>query len=363
MSSRAVAGLAALLALGASCVRPSGAARVVYINADRALAAVVEEADHERGSPSTTVVLIPSPGMTNSGDAADVGYAEAATAMPGLVAVVGHPSSRASLLAAPIYGEAGVPFIVPTASSRRLRNIGPWTFQLAPDDEAEGAFLATFALDSLEVRRVTVFYQAADEYGTGLRDGVVRALERRGVEPADQVGILEDSDFPRRVAGSLRRAVPQAVVVAARTPEAVALARAIHERLPAVPLLLADGVADSAFVRAAGPRAAPSYVVAWWRSDDPDPASRAFVARFQRVAGHPPRPQEAMYYDALMLAAEAVREVGANRTAIRRYLGELGAARAPYRGITGSIAFTRDRPTNLVMTRLADGAVVMSAGR
>jgi len=351
-----------VLGVAAYCARGSGAPRIAYINADHRLGPVVEEMARARGD-AVAMVLVPALGadVTGRGDAADVGFAEAAIAVPGVVAVVGHPSSRASLLAAPIYGEAGVPFIVPTATSRRLRDAGPWTFQLAPDDEAEGAFIAGFALDSLRARGISIFYLVADEYGIGLRDGIARALAARGVAPADEVGILEDSDLERRVAASLRRRTPDAVVIAARTPEAVKITLAIRQRLAGVPLILADGIEHDAFVRAVASRLGPVDAVAWWRSDNADSTSRSFVQRFERAAGRPPRPQEAMYYDALMVAAQAVHTVGSRRDAVRRYLSELGVSRPPYRGVTGPVSFARNRPTNLVMVHLGSGAAVAAA--
>jgi ABC-type branched-subunit amino acid transport system substrate-binding protein len=69
-----------------------------------------------------------------------------------------------------------------------------------------------------------------------------------------------------------------------------------------------------------------------------------------------------MYYDAIMVAAQAVREAGPGRAAIRRYLSELGTTRPPYRGVTGPIAFAPDRPVNLLMTHVVDGAVVVVPG-
>ncbi len=365
MRARTAIWIAGSLAAAGYCASRPGVARIVYINADRSIGTVVEQATREEGA-AVSAILIPASAAavdTARGEAPDVAYAEAAVTTQGVVAVVGHPSSRASLLAAPIYAEAGVPFIAPTATSARLRHAGPWIFQLAPDDEAEGAFIANFALDSLPTRRISVIYLAADEYGIGLRDGIVSALAARGVTPVDEVGVLEDSDFERRVAASLRGHVPDAVVIAARTPEAVAIARAIRARLPRVPLILADGVENGAFVRGTGARLGPAYAVVWWRPDSADPASRAFVARFSRAAGRPPRQQEAMYYDALMVAAQAVRAVGARRGAIRRYLSELGVTRPPYRGVTGLISFARGRPTNLVMLRLGGTSAVSAITR
>lgn len=299
--------------------------------------------------------VAPAPGY-----AGDIGYAEAMAALPGVVAAVGPQSSRATLLVAPLFAERGIPLISATASSRRLRALGRAVFQLAPDDEAEGAFIATFVLDRLAARRVTIFYLDADEYGLGLRDGLVEALRGRGVAPVDQVGIIESTDLPRRVAESLRRATPQVVVVAARAPEALAITRAVHERLPRARVVAGDGVPlNAAFVRSTGAAASVVYAVAWWHPDLPDTLSRAFAVQYERVGGAPPSPAEAMFYDAIMVAAQAVREVGPRRAAIRRYLGELGISRPPYRGVTGPISFAPRRPVNLLMTHVVNGATAM----
>jgi branched-chain amino acid transport system substrate-binding protein len=297
------------------------------------------------------------------GYAGDVDYAEAMTALPGVVAAVGPQSSRATLLVAPIYAEHGIPLISPTATSRRLHALGPRVFQLAPDDEVEGAFMADFALDRLAARRVTVFYLDADEFGLGLRDGVVRALALRGVKPVDQVGIIEGTDMARRVAESLRRATPDVVIVAARAPEAIRLVRALHERLAGARIVASDGVPlDAGFIRSAGAAAEGVYSVAWWSPLLADSASRAFAAAYRRAAGEDPSPAVAMYYDAIMVAARAVREVGPRRRAIALYLSELGVSRPAYRGVTGPVSFSPQRPVNLLMTHVADGAVELVAG-
>jgi branched-chain amino acid transport system substrate-binding protein len=327
-----------------------------------ALMRVAQPAIDAWGTPR--VAEIPESLMTGvtprPGYAGDVDFAVATAAIPGLVAVVGPQSSRAALLAAPVYAEREIPFISATATSRRLRDEGPWVFQLAPDDRAEGAFIVRFLLDSLRLRRVTIFYLGNSEYGNGLREGLVQALQSRGVAPVDQVGIIEQSPFTRRVTASLQRAPPEVVVVAGRTPEAVAIVRSVHALMPRVPVVLADAAPlNDAFIEAAGPAAAAAYGVTWWSPDLSDSLSRALVARWREINGSVPSASDAMYYDAILLVAQAVREVGPGRKAIRRYLGELGIRRPAYRGVTGFISFQPDRVTNLHVTRVVGGAAAL----
>lgn len=291
----------------------------------------------------------------------EVMRAQRLAALPELVAVVGHGGSRGSLAAAPIYNAAGIPQIVPTGTSRLLRSEGPWTFVLCPDDSTEGAFVGRFVTERLAARRVTIFF-VNDEYGAGLRDGVVAELGQRGVVVLDRVGVDARSDIPTLLEASLRRGTPDVLIVAARSEETGRLARAAYGRVPHLRVVAGDGALQlPALANLAGPAADSVYVVAFWLPDATDSLSRAFVARYRRVTGGPPGPTNAMSHDALMLAAQAIREVGANRSAVRRYFESLGRSRPPYAGITGPITFTPNRPARLIMARLQGGRAVRAA--
>jgi branched-chain amino acid transport system substrate-binding protein len=275
--------------------------------------------------------------------------------LPGIVTVVGHGGSRGSLAAAPVYNEARLPQIVPTSTSRLLRKAGPWTFMLPPNDSVEGAFMGAFALEVLHARRVSILY-FNDEYGAGLRDGIVGALAGRAARVLDQASFDLTSDLPTIVAASMHRGVPDVLFVAGRQRQTGTIARLARGHAPGVRILAGDGalvlptLADSA-----GAAAESLYVVAFWLPDSPDSLSRAFVERFRRVAGHDPLSTDAMTHDALMLAATAIRAVGADRGAVRGYLESLGRSRPPFPGITGPITFLPDRPARLVMARLQRG--------
>jgi ABC-type branched-subunit amino acid transport system substrate-binding protein len=287
---------------------------------------------------------------------------------PGLVGVVGHQDSRSSLIAAPIYNEARIPQLAPTATSRLLKQAGPWTFMLAPDDTLEGAFIGEFVARQLNARSATVFYQL-DEYGRGLRDGVVEALGQRGVKVIDQTPFdwlhteaqsgPPEFDFPSLVAASLRRGIPDVVVIAGRSREAGEIVRLFHARAPATRFVAGDGVQiEPMFLTPIGQAVDLCYLVAFWHPASTDEVSRAYLERYRRVNGNDPTPGLAISHDAIMLLAHAVRVVGPNPAAIRQYLGELGVSRPAYHGVTGMISFAKDRPARLIMTRIQNGVAV-----
>ena len=355
--------LAALL--GASCGGSVGPARIAYpapwIGTE--LGTLAQAAIDGWGVPRVAEVSVAPKRDFGSGYAADIAFAEAVVGTPGVAAAVGPQSSMATLLVAPIYAEAGVPLISATATSDSLGGRSPWVFQLAPSNAAEGAFIAQFAIERLGARRVTIFYLDADEYGLSLQDGVVRALRARNVAPVDQVGFVEGADLPRRVDESLRRATPDVVVVAARATETLAIVRALRARRPGVAVVAGDGVPMTAvFLRPAGAAAEGLYAVSWWNPDSADPRSREFAASYRRATGRPADAAAAMYYDAILLAATAIREAGPHPAAVRRWLAALGTTRAPYAGVTGPISFAPGRRTNLLMMQIAAGAAAAVPG-
>jgi branched-chain amino acid transport system substrate-binding protein len=327
-----------------------------YPNRSNSILPVVQREVAERQDGSG--VRIEIVGDTSAAaDAPDleVKRAEQFVAMHGLVGVVGHQSSRGSLATAPIYNEAGIVQITPTSTSRMLRNAGPWTLNLAPDDSVEGAFVAGFVAEWLRARRVTIYF-VNDEYGLGLRDGVVAELRRRGVGVADQVAMDIESDFSTLIAASLARAKPDAVVVAGRQRETGTIARLMREQGEPRAVVGGDGALDlPLLVQSAGSAVDSVYAVAFWLPDAPDSLSRAFVAQYRRVVGFTPQSAAAMSYDALLVMATAVRTVGGKPAAVRRYLKELGGARPPYPGVTGPITFIPNAHPRLLMTRLRNG--------
>jgi branched-chain amino acid transport system substrate-binding protein len=72
--------------------------------------------------------------------------------------------------------------------------------------------------------------------------------------------------------------------------------------------------------------------------EDPTPAARTFVAAFKKKFGTAPDAHAALAYDATKLVAQALKERGPNRKAIRNYFRSLTRETA-YNGLTGPAFF------------------------
>jgi len=291
---------------------------------------------------------------------------------PTVVAVVGPSGSREALETASIYRDAAVPNLIPTSTSSRLRSLGPPFFLLAPDDSVQGDFIGRFVADYLRPRRVAIVY-LPDQYGVGLATGTEVALRRRGIELTVRMPVRPMRECPPHIPSNayddvvidvLGYGAPDVVVLATRTRETACIARAVNERLAATRFVAGDGaLVDHAFVGLAGPAADSIYLVRFWHQSRADSVSRNFAEGFRARVGREPRHDDAMYYDAIMLAGKAIRDGGPSRHGVTRYLKELGRSRPPFHGVTGPIAFTPNAPRPLLMTRMVNGRPEALPGR
>ena len=191
-----------------------------------------------------------------------------------------------------------------------------------------------------------------DEYGYGLREGVVAGLTERGVEVLDAVPTrtlyqMEDTaggDLESLVQAALDRGRPDVVILATRDYSARIIVPSVLARYPDVRFLAGDGVLLSGTNRAALLEHRDRiYQTLFWDPFRADSVSEDFVERYRRLTDAFPTHDHALYRDGLVLLADAVRAVGIDRGRSREYLLSLGRSRAPFPGVTGPISFTPDR--------------------
>jgi len=282
------------------------------------------------------------------------------SALPGIVAVVGHEDSRSTLLAAAVYHEARIPLVVPTATSRAIGAVSPWIFPLAPNDSQEGAFITEFATRGLGARAIALLYDN-DEYGRGLRDGVRATLAATGRPLRAEAPIGAVCEPGGGSGASLAlvtplRDPPDILVIASRPHDAACIVRQARRRIPGLRFIAGDAIEIRDSVLAAmGPAAESTYFVAFWHAGLTDERSATFTGAYRRIVGTAPTPGAAMQYDAIMLLMQALRDVGPSPKAIQTYLTQLGKSRPAYPGVTGPITFGPERRRPLYMLRVRGG--------
>lgn len=348
--------LPVLALLLAACNTNTPCPTIVYAaGTTRSVTVAVAESlqTESHGVPSRAVcyrlMAQPSYELIDQPDA-EVALAERIAADPTVVAVVGHLRSRGSLAAAPVYARHGIPQIVPAGTSHLLRNVGPWTFVLAPTDSEQAGFLAAQA-DSMALRRVIVFY-SGEPYGEGLGSALRPALAERHIAVLDEVRLGVGTDVATLAEATTRYHRVDGMILLVDYSQAAAIAATVVPLSPRTRLLAADGAMYPAGLRnIAGAAAESLYVVSLWHPDTTDATTARYIRRFREVTGRDPTPTEALGADALAYARAAVAAVGPDRSAIRAWLAGPDGSVAPAGHVTGT-TLHGGPPSRFLLTRI-----------
>ncbi len=290
---------------------------------------------------------------------------------PGMIAVVGHSNSSASLAAAPVYNGHGVVQIAPTSTAVGYTHAGPFSFRMVPPDVAQGAFLAR-VIDSLfpSGARVAVMF-VNDDYGRGLRAALLDNLDSTRFpmvfqQPhTDEEYITPPADRPARVRstiGSLLETEPTLLLWLGRATTFHLYLQVLRELAPTLPVIGGDALAswqgqDSGAGEWDGVRFADFLDL------DGSAALADFRQRYEARYGVRAGTPEVLSYDAMHLVLAAIRDGARTGDEVRQWLDALGApGREPYYGISGRIAFDDDgniaRSYVLVPTRAPVAAAI-----
>ena len=256
-------------------------------------------------------------------------------ANPAVVAVVGHKNSGPSAAAAPIYAEAGLSQISPSATNSRLSQHGyPTFFRMCAHDAVQGQVAARYAVRVLGARHVAIIHDRTD-YGRPLAEVVLDVVEQEHAEVILFEGITEgDTDFGKTV-NRLRQLSPDLVYFALTEIESAILARQLRAAGVGSLLLGTDGSRESQFMPLAGPAAEGAYQT--YAGVDPvsAPAAQTFKREFETRYGAVP-----VYglevYDATNLIGEALKRA---RSPDRKAVLDQVTRVSDFEGVTGPVVF------------------------
>lgn len=265
--------------------------------------------------------------------------AERIVSTPGMVAVLGHSNSAASLTAAPIYNRASVVQLASHSTAEVYSEAGPFSFRMVPPDGQQGRLIADFLAAELPGARVALAY-VNDDYGRSLRAAVLDALPPGTVEIVLDAPHVEmaDSGMVHRTVLAIVDASPDVVLWLSRAEQLVDYIPGIRDGLGAVPIVGGDGLIPAA--RYTGPPGRWDDIHFVRLVDlDARPETRRFRERFRARFGVDPDDAAALAYDGTALLLTALRDGVRTGDEMRRYLESLGRDRPPYQGITGPVSF------------------------
>jgi branched-chain amino acid transport system substrate-binding protein len=254
----------------------------------------------------------------------------------GVVGVIGHWNSSASIPASGVYHQAKVVMITPASTNPQLTEQGfPTIFRVCGRDDQQGPLAARFVRERFPTAAVAILHDKTT-YGQGLAGEFERALGQ-GPRLVFNSGVAQgDKDF-RAVLTTVKSKRPDLVFFGGIYPEAGLLVRQAKELGLTAPFISGDGTYDQKFLEIAGPAAAGTYLT--FGPDPIDfPQAQTFLKTYHERFG-PHGPYSIYAYDAAHILLNAIARAGVTdgttvAEAIRglRYDGAQGEIRFDAKG-------------------------------
>jgi branched-chain amino acid transport system substrate-binding protein len=258
-----------------------------------------------------------------------------------VIAILGEVASSSSLAAAPICQAGKVPMITPSSTNPRVTKAGDYIFRMCFIDTYQGPALARFIAGDLKLTRVALLTDVRSDYSTGLG----AAFEEVFVPLGGRIVVRQsyargDSDYRAQLT-AIKAANPEIVFVPGYYNDVAPIAVQARDLGITVPLIGGDGWESPKLLEIGGRSLAGCMYSNHYHSDDPAPAVREFVTKYEKRHGAKPDALAALGYDSMRVLADAMRRAGPGFDRAR--LRDAIAATRDFPVVTGTITFDEHR--------------------
>jgi branched-chain amino acid transport system substrate-binding protein len=255
---------------------------------------------------------------------------------PDVAIVVGHLCSSATLAALPVYRDAKLPAISPASTNISIGKMSPYYFRNVYRDDFQGAFLAKYVSKVVGFKKVVIFYEVND-YSMGLMRAFMQEAQKAGIEVlGTEAYTAETTDFKPQLT-RFKMMKPDAIFIPGYAPQGTLIASQAVSLGLKVGFFGADGLDDELMVK--NPDAEGLFVTTPFLPDKAGPQATGFLKAYKEKYGIEPNWFAANTYDAVGLAAEAIKAVGTDREKIRGHLAGINSEEKAYDGVTGKTYF------------------------
>jgi branched-chain amino acid transport system substrate-binding protein len=276
-----------------------------------------------------------------------------------VIAILGEVASSNSLAAAPVCQSSRVPMISPSSTHPSVTEVGDYIFRMCFIDTYQGPVVARYLREELKIATAGLLTDTRSDYSRGLGDAFTAEFEKLGGKVVVRQNFSKgDSDFRSQLT-TIRAANPEIVFVPGYYNDVGQIAIQARDLGMKQPLVGGDGWESPKLLEIGGAALEGSYYSNHYFVDDPTPAVKAFVTKYQEKYGAKPDSLAALGYDSMNMLAEAMRRAAKlDGPSIRDQI----AATKDFTGVTGTISLGPDRnPTGkkLVVLEVKGGQVVL----
>lgn len=330
--------------LGFAAALSGAGVDVLGIDEQRGAELAVEDLNAEDGIMGFEVELVPEDSLCSAEGGATV--ANKFVADENIVAIVGHMCSSACEAAEAIYADAGYTMVSPSCTAVALTDSedpSPVFNRTAWNDRVQAPAAAEFLYNELGITSVATIHDGSP-YGEGLVNAMADAFFDLGGDVVAELAInVGDTDM-RPVLEEIAAEEPGAIYFGGFPAEGAFLAQQRADvGMEDVVFMGADGINATAYVEAAGEAGCGTYASAANPATVEGGGYEAFVETYVEVYGEDPTaPFHAHAYDAVMLIAKAIEEVGeldddGNLVIDRQALRDAIRITEEFEGLTGEL--------------------------
>jgi len=231
---------------------------------------------------------------------------------------LGDFSSPASMAASPIYQRAGLVQLGFTNSHPDFTKGGDYVWSPSISQADAQPLLADLAVKTLGFKRVAVLFLNTD-WGRTSRDVFVKAAEARGAEVVIAEGYQPDEKDFRSTLVRVRDANPDGLVLISYYPDGALIAGQVRNVGLKQPIAASGSVYSPKFIELGGTAVNGIFTNTAFFPEEPRAEVQDFVERFRAKYAKEPDAFNAYAYDAVVIAAAALREAGpsGDRKAVR----------------------------------------------
>ncbi len=254
-----------------------------------------------------------------------------------VIAVIGPMYSGATKASEPIFSQAGILSVSPSATNPALTTLGFKTFvRIIAPDTIQGKAAADYIVKKLGAKKVFSLDDNSD-YGTGLSKALDAQLQ------ADGATVTHDGINPTKIYSSEATKIigdnPDAVYYSGYYSEFGPLVKALKGAGYKGALLSGDGSNDDQFIKDAGGAsiANGTYLTCACGDANSDPKAAAFVTAYKALNGAAPGTYSGEAYDATNALIQVLKGLGDKPTTsavVDAY------KKVDYVGLTKTIKFT-----------------------
>ena len=254
-----------------------------------------------------------------------------------VVGVIGDFSSTACMANAPIFGDAGLVQLSPTASHSDFTPMNEYMFSIMGRTDDESRFFITSLVKEFKGKdNIGVIYTNSD-WGNQVNSSMIDQANIDNITVvADEPYNEGEIDFTN-VLNKVKRQNPELLVLVMQTVDCANALNAITQMGWDIDVVCQGASASMQVIELAGENAEGLCSTTSFFIDENVPEEKAWLDKFVEGAGFMPTVHAAVAYDAVYVMAEAAKSCGDNitREGIKDGLKNLGT----YQGFTGPIEF------------------------